>query len=298
MKQIKMGTKREIAGWMFVLPWFIGLLVFFIQPVVLFFTFSFFDFEITSGGYVLKPLADGFFSNYIFAWVSDANYPQAFVGAFKVFAYEVPIIVFFSLFMSILLSQDFKGRGIMRTIFFLPIVVTSGVMVIVIARGVSQVNMGTGDGAGTIYDVSMLSELLVNSGFPEKIVEGLTGIIARVADLVWKSSVQILIFLISLLAIPESYYEAARVEGATGWEVFWKITFPVVSPFIFANTIYTLIMSSMSVESGVISYVLNLASQSYDYSVASAMMWMYFSVILIIVVLIFLLFRRKIFSSN
>lgn len=293
-----MKTKREMAGWMFVLPWLIGLLVFFIQPIVLFFTFSFFDFEIASGGYVLKPLSDGVFTNYLFAWVNDANYPQAFAGAFKTFAYEVPIIVFFSLYMSILLSQDFKGRGIMRTIFFLPIVVTSGAMVIVIARGVSQVNMGTGDGAGTIYDVSMLTELLINSGFPERLVDGLTVVIARVADLVWKSSVQILIFLISLLAIPESYYEAARVEGATGWEVFWKITFPVISPFIFANTVYTLITSCMSVESGVISYVLNLAAQSYDYSVASAMMWMYFSVILLIIALIFLLFRNKIYHSN
>ena len=102
----------------------------------------------------------------------------------------------------------------------------------------------------------------------------LTDIVANVADLVWDSGVQILIFMIGLLAIPESYYEAANVEGATGWEAFWKITFPVISPFILANLVYTFITACM------------------DYSFASAMLWMYFLTILLIIGVILLLCKR------
>ena len=171
-------------------------------------------------------------------------------------------------------------------------------MSVVIARGVSQVDMGMIESAGTLYDISALSELLISSGFPRGLVTGVTEVIARVADLVWKSGAQILIFLIGLLSIPDSYYEAARVEGATGWEIFWKITFPVVSPYILANAVYTLITSSMSAENGVISHVLTITMQNYDYSKASAMMWMYFIAILLTVLLLFMATKKWIFHAK
>ena len=214
------------------------------------------------------------------------------------FAYEVPFIVFFSLFMALLLSQDFRGRGVMRTIFFLPIVVTSGAMAVVIARGVSRVDMGMTDGAASLYDVTRLTDLLMSSGFPQRLVTAVTTVVARVADLVWKSGVQILIFLIGLLSIPDQYYEAAKVEGATGWETFWKITFPVVSPYLLANAVYTLIVESVAAENGVIARILTIATQNYDYSAASAMLWMYVLAILLIVVLLFAVTRRRVFRAG
>ena len=210
----------------------------------------------------------------------------------------MPIIVFFSLFMALLLSQDFRGRGVMRTIFFLPIVVTSGAMAVVIARGVSRVDMGMTDGAASLYDVTRLTDLLMSSGFPQRLVTAVTTVVARVADLVWKSGVQILIFLIGLLSIPDQYYEAAKVEGATGWETFWKITFPVVSPYLLANAVYTLIVESVAAENGVIARILTIATQNYDYSAASAMLWMYVLAILLIVVLLFAVTRRRVFRAG
>ena len=299
MKRMDLKKRRNVAGWLFILPWAVGALMFFIQPVVRFFAFSFFRFRISAEvGYELLPLEDGIFQNYIDAWASDTTYPQAFVGAFEVFAYEVPIIVFFSLFMALLLSQDFRGRGVMRTIFFLPIVVTSGAMAVVIARGVSRVDMGMTDGAASLYDVTRLTDLLMSSGFPQRLVTAVTTVVARVADLVWKSGVQILIFLIGLLSIPDQYYEAAKVEGATGWETFWKITFPVVSPYLLANAVYTLIVESVAAENGVIARILTIATQNYDYSAASAMLWMYVLAILLIVVLLFAVTRRRVFRAG
>ncbi len=299
MKSTTMSKKRSVAGLMFVLPWLIGLLIFFIQPVVKFLVFSFFDFQMSgSGGYDLLPLENGFLGNYIDAWISDSEYPVAFVNSFKNFLYKVPIIVFFSLFVAILLNQDFKGRAAMRTIFFLPIILTSGALSLVITRGVGAIAMGTDTGSSTIFDVSLLTELLINSGISQKIVSFITGIIASVADLIWDSGVQILIFLIGLLSIPETYYEVAKVEGATGWESFWKITFPVIGPFIFANTVYTFIMACMGIKNKVIDYVLTVATENFDYSFASAMMWMYFIAMLVVIALIFAMFRKMLFNSK
>ena len=292
MKKLSILKKREKAGFGFVSLWLIGLLIFFNQPVTMFLYYSFFKFTILpTGGYALERMSN-VFQNYIDAWKSDAQYPVRFVSAFQQFAYKVPIIVFFSLFMALLLNQKFKGRAVMRAIFFLPIITTSGCMGLVISRGISAIDMGTVSGSSTIYDVSMLKEVLVNAGLAEKIVTTLTDIVANVADLVWDSGVQILIFMIGLLAIPESYYEAANVEGATGWEAFWKITFPVISPFILANLVYTFITACMETGNGVIDYVIRTASENMDYSFASAMLWMYFLTILLIIGVILLLCKR------
>ena len=109
---------------------------------------------------------------------------------------------------------------------------------------------------------------------------------------------QLLTFLLGLLSIPDQYYEAAKVEGATGWETFWKITFPVVSPYLLANAVYTLIVESVAAENGVIARILTIATQNYDYSAASAMLWMYVLAILLIVVLLFAVTRRRVFRAG
>ncbi len=299
MKNLDMRKKRSIAGWLFIVPWLTGFIIFFFQPVLSFLRYSFGNFKmLPEGGYILEPLENGVFTHYINAWTIDSTYPLAFVDAFRHFSYEVPIIVFFSLFVAVILNQKFHGRTVMRAVFFLPIIITSGVMGLVLGQDMGAVEMGTAAGPSTIYDVTLLTNFLVKSGLPQNIIETLTGVVSNVAGLVWKSGVQILIFLIGLLAIPSSYYEAATVEGATGWETFWKITFPIVSPFILANIVYTLIVSCMEVGNGVIIYVLETATESFDYSYASAMMWMYFIVILLIVGLVFLICGRFVFYGN
>ncbi len=298
MSKLSMKKKQALAGWMFVLPWLIGLILFFIQPVVNFLIYSFYDFTMGQGGYTLEPI-DSPFKHYIDAWTADVNYPIRFVGAFEHFLYAVPIIVVFSLFCAILLNQDFKGRGFMRAIFFLPVITTSGVFGLITTRGMSLagVEAAATSTDASMFDVTLLTDFLIESGIPATLVETLSGAVSNVAGLIWNSGVQILIFLIGLLAIPESYYEAAKVEGATGWETFWKITFPVVSPFILANLVYTFITECMSTSNGVILYVSDLAG-GFHYSEASAMMWMYFLAMLVIVAAVFGIGSKLMVSSR
>ena len=297
MSKLNMKQKQSLAGWAFVTPWIIGLIFFFIQPVTNFLIYSFNTFKMGQGGYTLEPL-DNPFKHYIDAWTSDVNYAPRFVGAFEHFLYAVPIIVVFSLFCAILLNQDFKGRGLMRAIFFLPVITTSGVFGLITTRGMSMAGVESANTTeAAMFDVTLLTDFLIESGIPASIVEALSGAVSNVAGLIWNSGVQILIFLIGLLSIPESCYEAARVEGATGWETFWKITFPVVSPFILANFVYTFITECMSTSNGVILYVSELAG-GFRYSQASAMMWMYFLTMVVIVALIFGIGSKLMVSSR
>ena len=302
MKKMGMRGRHVLAGWMFAMPWLIGLLVFFIQPVGSFFRWSFSTFNMGTGdGYQLVPNEGGIFQHYIEAWTKDVKYGPAFTGAFEYFLYSVPVIVVFSLFCALLLNQDFKGRAIMRAVFFLPIIVTSGVFGLITTRGMALADSSAVTAAassdGTMFDVSLLVTFLIESGLPAQLVETLAGVVSDVAYLIWQSGVQILIFLIGLLAIPESYYEAAKVEGATAWEAFWKITFPVVSPFILANLVYTFITSCMGINSGVLLHVSTFTG-SFNYSPASAMMWMYFFTMLIIVMIIYGVGSKLMVSSR
>lgn len=298
MKALSANKRKSVAGFLFVLPWLVGLLIFFIQPVLTFLRFSFTNFTLTSDGYILKHLDGGIFANYHSALFGDANFPIKFVNSFTNLLYQTPIIVLFSLFSAVLLTRKFKGRTVARLIFFLPIIVSSGVVSTIIQNDVTQIAMTSTSSTESMFDVSNMVNFLLESGLPEQFVNIISTVIANVADLIWSSSIQVMIFLIALLSIPQSYYEVANVEGATAWETFWKVTFPIISPFILAATVYTIIDSFVSYKNPVIRYIMDFAIRNLQYSYSAAMSWLYFIVVSILLLVVFLLFRKSVFYSN
>lgn len=298
MKHGNLRSRRDEVGWIFILPWVIGFLFFFLQPLVSLLWYSFTDFVLIDGGYELKKLDNGMFMQYVRALTEDARFPRLLLEAVSNLAYQVPIVVFFSLFMASLLNRKFHGRMVMRTIFFLPIIITSGVLAELIRSDVGSFAPVSTNRVGNIFDVSVLSHQLLESGLPAGITNILTGLAANVADLIWTSGIQILIFIAALLAIPPSYYEVAQVEGASGWETFWKVTFPIVSPFILVNLIYSIVDSFTVYSNEVMRYITVYFNRDLDYSYAAAMSWIYFATMLIILGIVFLAFRRSVFYSN
>lgn len=290
--------KREVAGWLFILPWFIGLLLFFIQPMVTFFRYSFTNFVFTKSGYALNPLKDGLLGNYRQALMGDAQFPQLVFESFRDLLYQVPIIVFFSLFVAVILNRRFHGRLVMRTIFFLPIIITSSVIAQIIRQDTTSVATMPVSGSSNLFDVTTLTQFLLSSGLSSSVVNLLGTVMADVADLVWESGVQILIFLAALLAVPPSYYEVAQVEGASGWETFWKVTFPIVSPFVLANLIYTIVDRFTNYSNGIIQYILTYFMKDMNYSYAAALSWIYLVLIGIVLAVVFLICRRMVFYNN
>ena len=274
---------------MFVLPWIIGFLVFFIQPLILLVKLAFTDMAFgETSGFVLNKL-DNVFDNFKYIFTEDAYFTTYLTESFGSLLYKVPFIILFSLFSASILNQKFHGRALMRVIFFLPVVIGSGLVMNVIEINSDQITMVAEE--SSMFNTAGLVDMLLLAGLPDKFVGG-------VADLVWESSIQILVFLVALLSVPQSYYEVAIVEGAKAWETFWKVTFPTVTPYVLALTIYTIIDSFTNVDNKIMKYVVSVSNTQIEYSKAAAMSWIFFILILAVILAVFLIFKPFVFERN
>ena len=297
MKINELSRKRNRTGWLFILPWLIGLLLFFVKPIISFLIYSFTDFHFVEGGYELGVLENGLFANYSDMFFKDSNFPVKLVSAFGELLYKTPIIVFFSLFVATILNQPFKGRTLMRTIFFLPIIIMSGVVMEIMQRNMTSISTLEST-EGALFSVAALTEILQETGLPTVLTDTLTTIVSEVGSLIWDSGIQILIFLSALLSIPAAYFEAAQMEGASGWEIFWKITFPMVSPFILANAVYTIVDSYANYGNEVMLYIQSYFTKDMNISYAAAMTWVYLLMVMIVLAMVFLICKRFLFYNT
>lgn len=278
--------KRKAVGTLFATPWLIGILVFFLGPL---FQTLVYSFTSTNMELEVSKLVGSVFYNYDYIFTKSTDFLTYYKDAVTSLLYALPLTVIFSMFIAKLLVNKFHGRTFMRTIFFLPVIVSSGIVMSLVQSGLSNVAMGDGTGGGNIFDSSMLTDLLLNNGFSSSLVNWLSGMVQRIMDLVWKSGVQILIFMAGMLAIPPTYYEVAAVEGATGWESFWKITFPLSIPYILINSIYTVIDILGNYNNYMIRYIVSSIYEKQEVSLAAAMSWVYIITVLAIVGLLALI---------
>jgi ABC-type sugar transport system permease subunit len=188
---------------------------------------------------------------------------------------NVPLIIFFSLFMAILLNRAFLGRGLVRAIFFLPVIMATSAI-----EGSLELIMGMMMGgvssvppdvmlAQEGFDAASIAMMLTQFGIPMAIVTYIVDMIAALHTVIRASGVQILIFLAALQAIPPSMYEVAKIEGATGYEAFWKVTIPMVSPLILTNVVYTIV--DTFAQSAVVETARDTAISQVNFGLGSAM---------------------------
>lgn len=279
MKKHNLQQKRSRYGYLFILPWLVGIVLFFAQTIFNLFRYSLFDLRIEQGtGYVFNKLPNGVLSNFVDAFTRDALFPQILTNSLSDMLYRIPIILVFSLVVAMVLNQNFKGRGMMRTIFFIPLLISCGLIGSIIKESLSSTVMGT-EGSDGLFNATLLTNMLLEYGLPSNLVNTIGGLVSNVTDLIWGSSVQIIVFIMGLMTIPASYYEVAEVEGATAWETFWYVTFPAVFPYILVNLIYTVVDHFVSYDNEVMQYIINTAYKDYKYSYAAAMCWIYFVII-------------------
>ena len=287
---------RSLMGYIYILPWIVGFLIFFVQPLTLLVKLAFTDMQIADTGFVLNPLK-GIADNFKYAISEDSYYTTHLLTSMGTLLYEVPFIILFSLFSAVVLNQQFHGRTFMRVIFFLPVVIGCDLVMNVINFNSSEVVMTAGEEVA-LFDSSGLTRILTLAGLPDGLISVISTTVSSVADLVWDSAVQILVFLIALLSVPQSYYEVATVEGAKAWETFWKVTFPTVTPYVFALTIYTIIDTFTNVNNSALEYIVGMANTKIEFSKAAAMSWIYFLLIIAVILIVFLVFRPFIFKKN
>ena len=292
-KTLSVEKRQTRAGWLFALPWLIGLVYFFIIPFAQSVWYSFNDVKISEqGGLVYSFLG---FENFKYMLLKESTFNQSLVSAVTDLLYTVPVVLIFSVFIAILLNQKFKGRMLMRGLFFLPVIIASGVVIEIIQGDVFS-NNNVSD-VQTIFQTGAIEAAMSRIGLPSNIVDIITGVTSGIFDLSWKSGIQILLFISALQGIPVSYYEAASIEGANAWESFWKITFPVLSPTLFLAAIYTIIDSFVDVSNPVMKRILERFDALY-YGMASASAVIYFIIIMLVVGLVALIFSKHLFHNS
>ena len=244
-KGLTLRQKEIIGGILFLSPWLIGIAVFFLYNIGQTIVYSFNDviIDMAHGGYHLEWRGLDHYRHIFFV---HGTFNRQLVESVIDLVWELPLIIFFSLFIAILLNRKFMGRGLVRIIFFLPVVIASpairGVLaaaMIVALEGVDA-GMAGATGAGGFNSMAV-AMMFVDFGMPIRVVFFLLDAISRLHDVIRMSGVQILIFLAALQSIPSSLYEVSQIEGATAYETFWKITMPMVSPFILINIIFTIV---------------------------------------------------------
>lgn len=296
---MSLNSKRALTGIAFIMPWFIGFVLFYLRSFIQAVQFSFSSVELGEGtGYSLNFTG---LDNLKFALLQHGNFNQELTKSVINMLIDVPLIIFFSLLMAMLLNQKFKGRTIVRAIFFLPVIMSAGAIneAIEIARqtisgGVSAVSteMSASSGINMAYFLDLFMQL----GFPQNIIDYVTQVIARIYDVVKASGVQIIVFLASLQSVPGSLYEVSKIEGATAYETFWKITFPMVTPLILTNVVYTIVDSFIS--SSVVDIAYQSAFESYNYGLSSAMSLLSTVIVCVVLLIVGVILSKKTFYYN
>ena len=311
-KIASLDRRKARAGWLFVLPFLIGFVLIYLPMVWQSIQISFSHTKfLTGGAYKIEWVG---LQNYIDALQVDPKFTQVLLEGLGSLAIDIPAILIFSLFMAIMLNQKMVGRAVFRSIFFIPVVLSTGIMEVISAMDVLGDYMESGegidDGSGkateTLVSVDDLALLFANMKVGEDLVKIVTQMVNNIFDIVNRSGVQMLIFLAALQSISPAIYESCKIDGATSWETFWKITLPMISPMILVNGVYTIIDSFTTESNPVMVYVQTVYSDGTgaNYgnkasSISTAMSWIYFAIVGLIVALIaaimsgFVFYQRK-----
>lgn len=301
-KKMTLSKKHGLMGYLFILPWLIGFLWFYLRSLIMSVQFSFSNLTVNpGGGYTLDFVG---LNNYIYAFRAHASYKQVLTTSIGNMLIDVPLITFFSLFMAMLLNRKFKGRTLVRAIFFLPVILNSGAIMDAMALARNMMSGGisnasaemaaaaSGNGMSIEYYIQMFAAL----GLPEVIIEYVSGAVSRISDIINASGVQIIIFIAALQSIPGSMYEVARIEGATAYETFWKVTFPMIMPHIITNVVYTVVDSFT--QSDVVELAYTTAFEEMNYGLSSVFSLVSTVITCLILLIVCGLIQKKTFYYN
>ena len=285
-----LDVKKARAGWLFVLPFIIGFVLLYLPIIYDSIKYSFHDIRIlTGGGFKLSWVG---FDNYSNALFVDPNFVQKLGQGITQLILDIPAIVIFSLFVAILLNGKIAGRAAFRAIFFIPVLLTTGLIAEIDASNTLANYMGDAEGIDTgsgesqvaeIVSVMDIEVLFSNMMIGTELVQYVVNLVNNIFNIINRSGVQMLIFLSGLQSISPAIYESCSIDGASGWETFWKITLPMVSPMILVNAVYTVIDSFTSSSNVVMQYIESQSPTSSGDPLTSAMSWMYFLIVILMI---------------
>ncbi len=290
-----MAKKRGIEkiksryGYMFVLPWGVGILLFFVIPIIKSILFSFSQVSVESGSLILDNVK---LENYRYILYDDPVYSEYLIEALKSFFSTFPIILVLSLVLALLLNGKYHGRTFFRAIYFLPVIIASGVvleLILTTMNGEDVVMSGVSESmASSMIDIDSLIKRI---GLPDGFVNFLSQAISDIFDTIWKCGIPIVLFIAGLQTIPDSLYEVSKVEGATKWEEFWFITIPMLSRVLLLVSVY-IAVDIMTDKSNVIMSEAYNQMNLLEYGLSGAMLWLYFVLVALVIGLVMLIYSK------
>lgn len=290
-KAKSLEKQKSTFGWLFILPFLLGFFLIYLPMIISSVQISFSSIAYEDIGQVLTWVG---FDNYSKALLEEADFVKTLVECLGGMAFDIPAIIIFSLFMAIMLNQDMKGRAAFRAIFFVPVIVSTGIIESIdlqntlaqIGEQVSQLGQegveGTVNAGTEIINAIDVERFFGSMKIGAELATVVSGWANNVYSIVNRSGVQMLIFLAALQSISPSIYESCKVEGATGWETFWKITFPMISPMILVNLVYTIIDSFTTKSNVMMSFITTASNEANGKPIGTAMAWLYFLIVIII----------------
>ncbi|WP_274361997.1 carbohydrate ABC transporter permease [Paenibacillus thermotolerans] len=284
--RLSMRIRHIFEGYAFISLWIVGFLLFMAIPLARSFYYSL---------HVLKPSPNGLIANYVGlthyrgAFTTDIHFVPLLQQTLTSMLTQVPLILIFAMFSALLLNRKAYGRIFFRGVFFLPVIIASGAVLRKLLQQ-GAVNLPI------FYQYDLFGQL--RPFIPASILEPLLKYADSLTLVMWDSGVQILIFLAGLQTISPQLYEAAHCDGATKWESFWKITFPMIMPMIFVNTLFSIVNSFTKPDNQIMNHLLNVVFRSNDYGYGSAIGWLYFIFIFIVLGIVFSLFKKGLAATD
>ncbi len=279
--------RKIIAAYFFVGPWLAGFFVFTLYPLM-------YSFYVTFCTTMVGELHWAGFQNY-FRVFNEPMFWKSIMNTFIYGLLSTPITLCFALLLSLLINQKLKGVHFFRAVYFLPVVAASDVVstmtgtilfkrILVINPDLSQ------------YGIHLSSEF----------ISIISSIILLIMLSIWRTGIQMLVFLLGLINVPPEFYEAAEMDGATRWHMFWWVTIPSISPLILLNLLITVVESftglattmrlinKSNTQIFIWDYVNELFYHQNEYGMALAGMWVFIIAIVALIGLLFYLVNRKI----
>ena len=292
MKKLKknrgIDAIKDKYGQLFTTPWFIGIIIFFLIPMAQSIYFSFSEVTVVPGGMDISFVG---LKNYKNILLEDPDYLKNLSEAITSFLYQIPVILLLSLFLALFLNQKFRGRLFFRALFFLPVIIATGTVITWLFKTTDSDlnNLGVSESyTASMFSVKDIINWLQIDG---RIAEYITRTISKIFDLIWSCEIQTVLFLAGLQSIPGTLYEASRVEGATKWEEFWFITFPMLSRVTLLVTVFTIVEQMTSTRIRMVSKTYSMMTAG-TYDKTSAMLWFYFLVVGGLMGILLLIYER------
>ncbi|NLK46865.1 MAG: sugar ABC transporter permease [Treponema sp.] len=301
-KKIGLARHRARLGYAFISPFIIGFIFFMIKPLYQSLSMSLSNVDVTTRGFALHW---NNYANYIKAFTIDPEFNRLLLTSIATMFYRSLATIVFSFFVALLLNQKFRGRTLVRSIFFLCVILSSGVLVglefgnALLAQLKATIEeQGNSNTITEVLEKILVSNTMGVNSVSSRLFKRIFEIIDSIYDVAMASGIQIIIFLSGLQNISPSMYEAADMEGCTSWERLWKITVPMVSPLMLVCWVYTIIDFFTKTDNAVMRKINDVMIGQLNYGFSSALAWIYFVVVMALIGLSSLIISKVVYNYD